>query len=103
MSCQEETNAWGFIFAKRHAYSCAMTVCVTKRCVLAKPNKRPIFALAKRGRAQALPLFVFLGLTILYERKNYLLDSFSDVLYREKILDFRGLFFGGKFHSLNYL
>ena len=73
MSCQKETNAWGFIFAIRHAYSCALTVCVTKRSVLAKPNKRLIFALAKRGRAQALPLFAFLGQTILYERKNYLI------------------------------
>ena len=40
---------------------------------------------------------------ILYERKNYLLDSFSDVLYRENLLDFRGLFFGATFHCLNYL
>ena len=56
MSCQEETNAWGFIFAKRHAYSCALTVCVTKRRVLAKPNKRPIFALAKE---EELGLFLF--------------------------------------------
>ena len=86
MSCRKETNAWGFIFAIRHANSCALTVCVTKRSVLAKPNKRPIFALAKRGRAQALPLFVFLGLTILYERKNYLCDRKNYQQARKNLL-----------------
>ena len=40
---------------------------------------------------------------ILYERKNYLLDSFSDVLYRENLLDFRGIFLGANFPFLNYL
>ena len=39
----------------------------------AEREKWLIFALAKRGRAQALPLFAFLGQTILYERKNYLI------------------------------
>ena len=78
--------------------------------VLANRLESLIFALAKRGRAQALPLFVFLGLTILYERKNYkqdrknyLLDSFYEVLYRENLLDFRGIFLGANFPFLNYL
>ena len=78
--------------------------------VLAKRVESLIFALAKRGRAQALPLFVFLGLTILYERKNYkqdsknyLLDSFYEVLYRENLLDFRRISLGANIPFLNYL
>ena len=50
------------------------------------------------------------GKTIIYDRenykqdsKNYLLDSFCDVLYRKNLLDFRGIFLGAKFHCLNYL
>ena len=38
--------------------------------VLAKRCEKHIFASAKRGRAQAFPLFAFLGLTILYERQK---------------------------------
>ena len=34
-------------------------------------NLLQTFASAERGRAQAFPLFAFLGQTILYERKNY--------------------------------
>lgn len=48
--------------------------------VLAKRCEKHIFASAKRGMAQAFPLFAFLGLTILYERKNLLGDNFCDVL-----------------------
>ena len=40
---------------------------------LANRLKKHIFAPAERGRAQAFPLSVFLGPTILYERKNYLI------------------------------
>ena len=59
----------------------------TNGLVLAKRCEKYIFASTKRGRAQAFPLFAFLGLTILYERKNYkqerenlLGDNFCDVL-----------------------
>ena len=50
------------------------------------------------------------GKIIIYDRenykqdsKNYLLDSFCDVLESENLLDFRGLFFEAKSHCLNYL
>ena len=50
------------------------------------------------------------GKIIIYDRenykqdsKNYLLDSFCDVLESENLLDFRGLFLGAKFLCLNYL
>ena len=40
----------------------------TIRFVLAEWREKHIYALAERGRAQALPLFAFLGQTILYEQ-----------------------------------
>ncbi|MFW5593134.1 MAG: hypothetical protein ACOCNP_07555, partial [Bacteroidales bacterium] len=50
------------------------------------------------------------GKIVLYDRKNYkqarenlLLDNFSEVLYREKFLVFRGNFLGANFPFLNYL
>ena len=50
------------------------------------------------------------GKIVLYERENYkqarknlLLDNFSDVLYREKFLVFRGNLLGANFPFLNYL
>ena len=42
----------------------------TTRRVLALRAKKHIFALAKRGRARAFPLFAFLGRTILYGREK---------------------------------
>ena len=42
----------------------------TIRFVLAEWREKHIFALAERGRAQALPLFAFLGQTILYEQEK---------------------------------
>ena len=49
------------------------------------------------------------GKIVLYDRKNYkqarknlLLDSFSEVLYREKFLDFRRNYQGANFRCLNY-
>ena len=46
---------------------------------------------------------------ILYDRKNYkqarknlLLYNFSEVLYREKFLDFRRNYQGANFRCLNY-
>ena len=36
-------------------------------------EKNHTFASAERGRAQAFPLFAFLGLTILYEREKTIL------------------------------
>ena len=42
----------------------------TTRRVLALRAKKHIFALAKRGRVRAFPLFAFLGRTILYGREK---------------------------------
>ena len=49
------------------------------------------------------------GKIVLYDRKNYkqarknlLLDNFSEVLYREKFLVFRGNFLGANIRFLNY-
>ena len=49
------------------------------------------------------------GKIILYDpenykqaRKNYLLDSFYDVLESENFRAFRRIFLGANFHSLNY-
>ena len=53
-----------------HGHDLPLTARGTNVPVLAKPNKNHIFASAERGRAQAFPLFAFLGLTILYERKK---------------------------------
>ena len=39
---------------------------------------------------------------IIYERKNYLLDSFNDVLESENYLDIRRNFLGANFPFLNY-
>ena len=39
---------------------------------------------------------------ILYDRENLLLDNFSEVLCREKFLNFRGNFHGANFRFLNY-
>ena len=72
--------------------------------------------ISKRGGAHALPLFSFLGQTILYERKNYkqdsenyLLDSFyealdncSEVLFCEIFLKERFDFIKANFPFLNY-
>ena len=54
---------------------CALTASGTTGRVLAKREERIIFAIAKRGRAWAFPLFAFWALTILYERKNCLIRA----------------------------
>ncbi|MGN1241084.1 MAG: hypothetical protein ACI4T7_01225 [Alloprevotella sp.] len=93
-----------------------MTAGGTTWRILAERHKKHIFASAKRGRAQAFPLFAFLGKLsytsgkiILYDRENYkqgrknlLLDNCHDVLLSENFLDFRGFFLGANFPFLNY-
>ena len=48
----------------------ALPVRGTTGRVLAERGENPIFALAKRGRVRAFPLFAFLGRTILYGREK---------------------------------
>ena len=105
-------NRGGFswTYCPRIAPRCPLTARGTTGRIFAKRAVCFIFASAKRGRAQAFPLFAFLGPTILYERENYkqarknlLLYNFSEVLYREKFLVFRGNFLGANFPFLNYL
>ena len=43
--------------------------------VLAERGENPIFALAKRGRVRAFPLFAFLGELSYMGGKNYLIGS----------------------------
>ncbi|MCI6485160.1 MAG: hypothetical protein MSA20_02795 [Bacteroidales bacterium] len=95
---------------------CALTARGTTWRVLAERHKKHIFASAERGRAQAFPLFAFLGKLsymsgkiILYDRENYkqgrknlLLYNFHDVLLSENSLDFRVFFLEENFPFLNY-
>ena len=60
-----------FHFASRLSpWSAPLPARGTTRCVLALRAKKHIFALAKRGRVRAFPLFAFLGRTILYGREK---------------------------------
>ena len=98
-----------FLLSYRQFYLSPLTAHGTIGYLLEKRDKKHIFASAERGKAQAFPLFAFLGLTILYERKNYkqarknfLLDSFYEVLESEKYLDSRKNYLGANLGSLNY-
>ena len=50
-----------------------VTLSVTLRRHFEMREKLSTFASAKRGRAQAFPLFAFLAPIPLYDRKNYLI------------------------------
>ena len=71
-----------------------------------KEERRRLFLFSRfRGKLSYMS-----GKIILYDRKNYkqarknlLLYNFSDVLYREKFLVFRGNLLGANFPFLNYI
>ena len=66
----------------------ALPVRGTARRVLAGRHEKHIFASAERGRAQAFPLFAFLELTILYERKKLSYMSVKIISNPVKICSF---------------